>query len=207
MLKKTKKMKQEKSNLYTDFDEVNKARENLIRKIRPFIKNGHVACRGKLPYSLCFDLINKNTNCFEHACLNFKNVELLALDVNYVESLVFGGRYTWGSAKTKDEMESHFALFLEDVGLEFNECQSDEILKRNQWKVAVYLSPDWDETGSFHFLLQEKDGTWTAKDGFTASLSCFDKLEDRVVSNGEVYDFHKTFVITNQYAEEKLLEK
>lgn len=180
-----------------------KARKSLIGKIKPIIKQGHMPCRGKMPYPVYFEELNKNVNCFEAAFLNFTNSQLLKINIDFVESLVLGGQYAWARAETTDEMECDIAEFLEDCGLQVSECPQNAILKNNQWKVALFLSTQWQTTGSYHCLLQEKDGSWSAKDGFSGKEHFYDKLEERIRCCDDVFDFLKTFAVTNPYVKEK----
>ena len=93
--------------------------------------------------------------------------------------------------------------FLRKTGLQVERYQEGKILKSNQWKVAMYFSEAYKrgfgERG-WHFLLQERDGSWSGKDGGSTIVEKFEKPEQFIPwALNNKYELDDILVLTNQY--------
>lgn len=175
--------------------------EEIENKIRRILKSGHIPCRQNIPYT-------KETiplvNCFEHACFNFTNKQIVE---NFSST---DSHYFWGdwSTTSYENTEEELLSTLHNVGLNVREFSEGGILKNNEWKVALYFTQHFSLLdGDFHFLLQEHNKQWSEKNGFDGNYKQFPKLpetlsdEENPMSNR--FNLYKTYVIQNPYAREK----
>ena len=176
---------------------------SAIKKANEILRRGHVPCRGDEEYK------KKNSwlfACFPHACYNFTNEQLDEFDIGSEEFLLynpFGFFNTSSIETTKSEMLG----FLKKTGLQVERYHEGKILKANQWKVAMYFSEsykrDFGQRG-WHFLLQEKDGSWSGKNGGSVLVEKFEKPERFIPWDlNNRYEFNDLLVLTNPYAKEK----
>ncbi len=137
------------------------------KKIHALVKNGFLPNRGKEPYSGPAIML---ANCFEHACFNFTNQQL-------VENVSDEGSYLFGeiSPFPTNTFFNQISKVIVDVGLTFKPCEINDILERNEWKVAIYFS-NFD----FHFLKQEEDKSWSGKNGWVGSLELYEDLPNQI---------------------------
>ena len=144
-------------------------------------------------------------NCFAHACLNLTNEQLDKLNLDRCDTNTFDIKtYLY---EPIEHMENTFLKRIQRFGLKATPCEDNDLFNReNQWKVALYfgLSPltlDYD----YHFLKQEKDGTWSSKVGWgSTELQLFSSLPDTYISPNNVgYSYYKTYIITNPFVEIK----
>ncbi len=163
-----------------------------IKKLTEIYKLGHLPCRGNEPYCETFRL----ANCFEHACINLTNEQIKQFEISESESAEFGNFY----ALTQKGTSMQFKKTLEQAGLQVEECDPDKVLKDSQWKVALYFEYFYMINKDFHFLIQEKDGRWSGKNGYTSNCQIFNTLPKRIEFGNRLYNFYSTFCITNPFA-------
>lgn len=183
-----------------------KRREVLAKNLLEYVQKGLLKSRGKEKYTFH---TAKYTNCLAHACFGLPN--------EYIEEYVcrqlvdnhccpspFAG---FGKGK-KETLENMFE-FLKKVGLEVSPYTGNEILKSNQTKVALYFSKAYDMPNSeknflsadFHFLRQELNGHWSAKDGFNRRVKTYKTLPETIkLQKDNPYILYGLYVITNPYA-------
>ena len=163
--------------------------QGIVKKLNQIYKMGYVASRGKQKYNYKTTLV---TNCFGHACFNLNNKNLRALDsVKYELQDFFrnfsgiNGRGFFEKAKYK----------IRQVGLTIAEK-----IDKNQWKIAYYIQDDIFRGNDLHFMIQEKNGTWTSKLGSSSKIEVFDELP-KVYRDS--YELAGIYVITNPYVKTK----
>lgn len=169
---------------------------STINKLSNIVKMGYVPQRGFEQYSIqsC-----RLVNCFEHACFNLTNSQLSIFDKNDQNAFVLDMDLSNDNLIIKSMMG-----FVRATGLEIEPCLPKVNLKSNQWQVAFYLTEPCDfDDRDFHFLLKEKDETWSAKNGFSDIVSNYNKLETYLPTFPSYYHLKGTFAITNPYAKEK----
>lgn len=193
---------------------------SLIKKLNTVFKNGYVASRGGQTYRYFIDddttlKVGKLANCFEHACFNLKNEHFESLDITPSEASQTFGRYgglfnyrlMLDGDHLIDEDEIKDALFsiIKNVGLEYRLCLPSSLTKSNEWKVAFYLADDPESRSGhdFHFLLNEKNNTWSSKEGWsTDKLQIFKDFPGELISShGLDYKLENVYIITNPFAE------
>ncbi len=185
-----------------------KERRSLIKDISTIFALGYVPSRGDESYlyktkshtttaSLC--------NCFGHACFNLTNQQLD--DLNIYDSDIIALQGYCGadlSIKTKSEITKHLFKIVKDAGLIVKPCTKESILKNNQWKVALYFDElsIYNKTylRDFHFLKQEKDGSWSSKIGYRPEVK---KVETLPKQYDYYYSLYGVYSITNPNAKEK----
>lgn len=169
-----------------------------IKKLSKIVKMGYVPQRGFEKYTLENSLV---ANCFEHACFNLTNRLLATFDKH--DRFAFGLGMDFPNG---DVVKQRMLDFVKATGLEIEPCAPDIDLKPNQWQVAFYLTEFCDTDfgdKDFHVLLQEKDKTWSAKEGFSNFVSNYNKLEGYLPWFPDDYILIETYAITNPYAKEK----
>lgn len=166
---------------------------STIRKLQKIIKQGHVPNRGLEPYIKTYAL----ANCFEHACFNLSNLQLKYGHIKECDTYDFSHFHS----PEKDETFEKFANYLKETGLNIEKCSKNKILKSNQWIIALYFEPLYPVCKDYHFLLKEKDGTWSGKVGFSKNIETFENLP-KEMDNNCFYELYDTFCITNPYAKE-----
>ena len=179
----------------------------IIKRISEIFELGYVPCRGDESYFYKTKKLSKTgdlLNCFGHAVFNFTNEQLDSLNLCNSEIFELQG-YTGHDLDKKDKQEiaDHFCGIIKDAGLLVTACSADATMKFNQWKVALYFDKFTINNKSyirdFHFLRQEKDGTWSGKSGYRPEVKKIDKLPQN-------YDYYYTlfevYSITNPHAKE-----
>ena len=179
----------------------------VIKKIGKIFELGYVPSRGDETYSFKTKnsiLTGNILNCFAHACFNLTNEQIDEL--NLYEDEIFdlqGYNRSNLSQMKKEDVAQHFAGLIKDAGLIVEPCLEETVLNGNQWKIALYF--DEIEFGGskslrdFHFLIQEEDGSWSGKAGYTPRVKKFDKLTEKL---DYYYSFYECYAITNPFAEE-----
>ncbi len=168
-----------------------------IKKIKDIFTDGYIPRRGNEEY-LSY---SKNINCFGHACLNLTNRQINALrEAN--PSLKIFDIAGLGNVDDDNYWEECLYAFIKMVGLEIKPIKTEKIkLAKNQWLIALYDAA----IDSYHFARKEFDGSWTAKESFTSTISRFNKLPRRYINPNpnDPYEniLNKLYVITNPYAE------
>lgn len=165
---------------------------STIRKLQKIIKQGHIPCRGEESYTKTYKL----ANCFEHACFNLSNLQL-----KYSLKEADTNDFSHFQSYNKDKAFDQITNYLKETGLQIERCSQNKILKSNQWIVAIYFEPLYPVCKDYHFLLKEKDGTWSGKVGFSEKIETFKTLPIKM-DNNCFYEFYDTFCLTNPFAEE-----
>ena len=180
--------------------------EGTILKLNKIFKLHHyVPARGSQSYSekhnggFCFSNI---VNCFAHACFNLTNDQLN--DFSTLEcQCYFGHKIDYLEQPTK-EIKANLFYFIKDTGLTVRRTFKSAKLKENQWLVALYFGIYLfdGKNQDFHFLLKEKDGTWSGKIGTTQKVEYY-KIppKDFVSTCNYKYKLDGFYVITNPYLE------
>lgn len=178
--------------------------DSLIKQLQNIFKRGYIPSRHNTSYSgqtANGEKIENLTNCFTH-CLNITNEDLQQMNLTKetaswikIETVTYDD-YFLDEEKTAENLFD----YVRKVGLEVEEFPVDGILKKNEWRVALYFRYPLFDNGDYHFLLQEKDGSWTEKVGKSPTVSSLSSLPKKI--HGYFgYDFYKTYKITNPYAE------
>ena len=161
-------------------------KEQTIAEIQNIFKKGYVPSRYDEPYNKSGGMVN----CFEHACLNLKNNQIEKLNLDW-ESV-----YVFDLFTARYNVAEKTALRLNKMGLLMQPDKAMNLkLLKNQWRIAIFYE------NSFHFLLQEKDGTWSAKKNWTTTVDHFESLPEKLSLCGDTYNLHSVHIITNPYAE------
>ncbi len=161
-------------------------KEQTIVAIKDMFKKGYVPSRYDEPYAASGGMVN----CFEHACLNLKNNQIEKLNLDWE------GVYAFDFFAASYNVAEKTALRLNIMGLIMEPDKVSHIkLSKNQWRIALFYQ------NSFHFLLQEKDGTWSAKKNWTTIVEHFESLPEKLSLCGDTYNLHSVHIITNPYAE------
>ena len=184
---------------------------------RGFVKEiQKVFSRAKMPFrreNQKYTLTNAyQINCFGHSVLNFSNQDIRKICKNYKEEFFnflwiyneFDFRGKNLKAETiRDVYQSELLSRVKKLGLKIKECDLDEELNDNEWRVALYFKADKNEE-DFHFFKQEKDGTWSSKAGQSRFIQKFNTLPC-VFRDG--YKLQKIFMITNPYLSKEMQEE
>ncbi len=186
-------------------------REQTLAMIKSFVMKGLVPVRGKEKYVFSGIFVN----CFEHAFLNLTNSQLDEIDAGPKTKNIFGNLSEDASSDAgicAELLEKKMYALASEIGLKIVTAGIKPLKPaKNQWQIALYLSG----LGNWHFVLQERDGTWSAKEGWTQKTSNFDSLPEyyngAMVKDYEDDDFklplfmipkfEKYYIVTNPYAE------
>lgn len=140
------------------------------------------------------------TNCFEHACFNLKNEQLINFNIDDLEDF-FSLPELADEELSRVEMFDRVQKTIQKTGLKVKKCK--EKLKENEWNVAMYVS---QYNIDVHFLLQEKDGSWSGKFGQSRKVDYYSILPLKVQGVFEDYNLFKVFTIENPYINIKTKE-
>ncbi|MBP3345103.1 MAG: hypothetical protein J6K97_02750 [Clostridia bacterium] len=153
---------------------------------------GYIPSRGNESYdSYTFEgYAYELANCFAHACLNLKNNQYKLNHFNHNDCEVFRS-FLPDLNETPEKILKNVSIFLKKSNLLVSRCDKFDLAKENQWKVAFYYSK---QKPDFHFMLQEKDGRWSSKQGASPEIEHFDALP--IVFEKD-YRFHSVLMITN----------
>ncbi|MBE7073889.1 MAG: hypothetical protein E7379_02220 [Clostridiales bacterium] len=145
-----------------------------ILKLKKIFSLGYLPSRGDESYTLLHRDTNiefsKIANCLAHSFFNLTNEQLE--DFNLFDS----GTFRWFYLDENDERALDRVLeFVEKTGLKVEETSLEQDLAPNQWKVAVYfrVRENKNVIPDFHFILQEKDGVWSSKEGAFPTIDYF----------------------------------
>ncbi len=184
----------------------------MLKKLQKIFKMGYVPDRGNETYRyLINDPVNndeiftgKLCNCFGHACFNLKNKQYVEYEISRKDKFFFYDFINDLKSKNNDEAAKLLLKRIEEVGLSVSPAQSTDKIKDNQWKVAMYFDRiSYGKTEilrDFHFLIQQKDGSWQGKNGFTFNVETYKDLQFYC---SPYYALHKVYTITNPNAREK----
>lgn len=191
MLKMIKKFKGNK--------EERDRQRGFVKEIKKVFSRSQIPSRGSQKYNFVNTF---KVNCLEHAFFNFTNKEIRKISREFSHELfeflwIFEAlqTYMFYSTPTQVYNKIHDELIdkIKSVGLKIEDCLINEELKDNQWKVAFYFNPEAGEE-DFHFMRQEKDGTWSSKAGKYMKVQKFDEPPELFREN---YQLVKFFKVTN----------
>ena len=180
------------------------AKKKAILKLKDIILSGHVPARELEEYTYTTSYnqkVSKMVNCFGHAVFNLTNEELEKIYFTEKEGHIFGD--IWCDTFIPTEfVENQLLKIIKKTGLTIATLPpvikpNEKLrLKNNQWRVTLYIDCS-DKLGKdFHFFLQEKNHSWTAKQGYSDKIEHFEKLPKQYND----YDYYKSYIITNPYA-------
>ncbi|MBP3432016.1 MAG: hypothetical protein J6K39_04110 [Clostridia bacterium] len=172
-----------------------KSEKALLKNINEIYKKGYIPARGNQTYKYVAKSANSEVselvNCFAHACFNLTNQQLTDCQITSESSRIF-----WKFPI--DGFRSHDILrmkkILAQTGLEVKRCKADQRPENNQWKVAFYCDGAW---GDIHFMLQERNGTWSSKLGAQRKIEKFGTTYPP--KKYDTYKLHSFYMITNPY--------
>lgn len=174
-------------------------RKQTVCIIKSIVKAGHVPSRGSQSYLHSGYFVN----CFEHALLNLTNGQLSLIDAGPETKGIFGSLST-GEWLDNDDLVSvidrNLFELAKEIGLKASSADKTVLkLNKNQWQIALYIGYG----GYWHFALQESDGTWSAKEGWSPGVSKFANLTEDYLNSPTPFapKLEKTYIITNPYAE------
>ena len=179
--------------------------KSILKKLRKIFKKGYIPSRGYESYEYIptkFYLpVGQLGNCFTHACFNLKNEHYEKYKISKSEFESLRNLDTYGGSI--EDIRKELFDFVSKAGLTFEKCEPDTPVKPNQWKVAYYFDiGDWPD---FHFLLQEKNGTWNDKISTTNHMNFYSSAPNRIYHTNESdYYLQGFYIITNPYAKTKL---
>lgn len=177
-------------------------RTPVVKQLKNIFKNGNIPSRGRELYGkLTWDF-----NCLFHACFNLPNSILKKLNLDDDQFLIYN---PFGNLEgDKIQIKSEMFKFIKDCGLHISKDHKLTLLK-NQRRVALYFSQAYEKgfgLKDFHFLLQEKDGTWSSKAG-SSEVEFGLTLEHSMpfdISNRYILD--STFILSNSYEKSEKVE-
>lgn len=191
----------------------------ILKKLNKIYRSGYIASRGNQSYDFLIKGYSAANfcNCFGHACFNLKNQHFVENNFTPTDTACIGGDINLEQASDKQTKEyEEFYLYIknfykdqpEDVkerlfnmvsstGLSVEKCAPSEILKDNQWKIALYFDYLHGAMFDYHFFLQEKDGSWSSKMGQSKKVDIFYNLNNYMYAT---YKLHGFYSITNPFA-------
>ena len=159
--------------------------EGLIKEINNIYKRGYLPSRGKNEYT---QKTASMVNCFGHAVFNLQNQDLESILSSKETLLTYQRKF--GTVGIKGIMKV-VKEKVQEVGLEIQKSSIDEKLEENQWKIAYfYMFSSPYNSADAHFMIQEKDGTWTSKLGVKEEIEVFKKLPE---------DYHCGYLLQGIY--------
>ncbi len=182
-------------------------REPAIKSLNEILKMGYLPSRGRELYGR----YTCRANCLFHSAFNLTNELLDVFDektlkhgisaYDYYFSNLFGGFNEYDLKTEKERIYN----FIRETGLKVDLEKHGEILKHNQYKIAFYATDNFDDNvmghAGFHFMLQEKDGSWSSKNG-NDEVEFDVKLENTIPFHFySKYLLQDVLVITNPYAQ------
>lgn len=182
-------------------------RREMIDSFSEIVKTGYIPSRGKTRYIYLNKECNKKINhgirinCFLH-CFNFTNEQIAKLNLDYKtdEIVSFG-------MDIDHKAERKALSFLRATGLIVKPCKNiTSPLANNQWRIAYYNEEDFEageEANNWHFLMQEKNGKWTSKLGFSGDVTSYNTLPNKIDKPFTPWVLRNTYTITNPYADEE----
>ena len=170
----------------------------MLKKVGEVLKRGVV--RGEQEYTMSTAL---TVNCMGHSFFNFENKDIEEISKEYDDELrdffwlferfkMF--QYHLPSKLISKKVEKDLADKMALAGLEIEECEKDDEVEDGQYKVAYYFKFKLGRE-DFHFMRQEKDGTWSSKMGASMGISKYNSLPRKFND----YKLIKIFKVTNPY--------
>lgn len=182
-----------------------------ILKINKLLRLGHHPSRGKEHYQAYHKHTGHKTallaNCLMHACFNLTNKQLQQFTAEDVGVLT--GHIQNCHQPSTDEIKRSIFDTLKKTGLQVHRSRRKCEIKENQWLIALYFGkdPKFAKVGylrqDYHFMLKEKDGSWSEKRGFTETVNHHKKPPKKFTdyATGFEYCLEGYYLITNPYAE------
>lgn len=167
----------------------------VIKKINVLLKRGKMPGRGDEKYTI-FNTFT--VNCLGHAFFNFTNNQIKKLNSQYSEGFRY---FLWHIVEPEIQRDAYKFVTeqleqkIRDTGLILEECDINDKVKDGQWKVAYYYK-DGLQNEDFHYMRQEKDGTWSSKLGSYRQIEHFDRLP---LMYNDGYCLAKIYKVTNPY--------
>lgn len=176
-----------------------------IVKLKKIFKEGYLPSRDSSEEYAFIAYQDKDlaeiTNCFEHACFNLTNEQLENFDKSDLENF-------FSLPKLKNDnlsREQIFEIVIKAIkSTSLNVGKAKETLKKNEWNVAMYFS---DDDIDVHFLLQEKDGSWSGKMGKSDRVEHYSILPLKTEGVLSTYTLYKVFSIQNPFVKLSSQEK
>lgn len=140
--------------------------DKTILKLNRIFSMGYVPSRGDQTYARNATYTDQTygelSNCFSHACFNLTNELYEEYQISDEDILFFQGGFRRFSSDTNEEIAERVLGKIKSVGLIVSPATDFEVLKANQWRVAMYFNRISFPSGSdcirdYHFMLQEKD--------------------------------------------------
>jgi hypothetical protein len=179
-------------------------REIVISKLKKIITSGHTPSRSHNTYGI---IPSFSSNCFIHACFNLTDEQLQSFNGNEMFEIM---KHINGSKPSTDkEIKNNLFSVVKATGLNIESTEKDYSCNNNQWVVAFYLGarkyslepgkrPVYED---YHFMLKEKSGEWSEKQGTSTEINIIDNPPISYKSNENVYLLQGFYLITNPYAE------
>lgn len=187
-------------------------KESFLKKANQIFKLGYVPSRKSESYFCVIKKANENIltgnlcNCLCHACFNFLNEHYKSYDFSEYEMLSTQGFIN--QCKTKEEISLKIQNFLKSTGLKVEKDSQYNDLKENQWRVALFFDEitfgNVHLIRDFHFMLEEKDKTWSSKENFEPKLNVLNSLPQNYQ---DYYKLHEVFVLENPFVSQSKKEK
>jgi len=180
------------------------AKDSAINKLNKIVKSGHIPSHSSKEYTPRTTFVS---NCFIHACFNLSDEQLYHFDENEASEIM--KHINYAKCSTGEEIKDSLFSIIKKSGLNIDRVGKNHICKDNQWVVAFYLSATkyslqqgvrriYDD---YHFMLKEKDGTWSEKKGDSPEINIMDKPPITIPNFHSQYVLQGYYLITNPYAE------
>lgn len=142
-------------------------KQGLIKDLKNIFKQGYIPSRERQSYRYLTksnDYAYSLINCFAHSFFNLTNEQIDQIKLSSAKAFNFGD---WNVLKSLSDQEKEKVLkkklkFINDIGLNVEKGGEYDEIKSNQWKIAYYFDMN---LGDLHFMLQERDGSWSSKKG------------------------------------------
>lgn len=185
-------------------EEITLIKKSVIKKLETIFKQGYIPTRGFETYEYIptksYWPTGSLANCFTHACFNLLNEHFEKFDIKLDEFNSL--RNLELDKKSIEQIREELFEVISAAGLKFQKCDVDTPTLPNQWKVAYYF--DMGEQTDYHFLLQEKDGTWSDKLATTKQVRSYETPPKSIFhSSDSSYYLQGFYLITNPFAQIK----
>ena len=163
-----------------------------------FIKDGYIPAREDGGYTEVLSngiQARQLVNCMGHSCFNLTNRQLEDYDIGFARDKEFYFGKMLDNKRSQLQCADHIRSFIKSVGLKVHDCEPEYELKDwRSWKVALYFYGLED----YHFLLHERDGSWSSKAGDSPTLHYYSEAPETYDNCYELFD---CFSITNPKAD------
>ena len=181
-------------------------KSETVEKLNMFIKEGYTPSRKDEPYREIHPILKVSygslVNCVEHAFFNLKNNQILTCQFNTFDADALANFSKKGD-KSINDVRDRILNFVSSTGISVKKWKPHEILKNNEWVVALYYDRKFRD---IHFLLSEKY-IWTGKRGFSNYVDQYGYLPKNIKA-GYDYILQDIYVVKNPFAEQsQKLEK